>query len=157
MAWHDTIDSLKQEDPAKEIDEANFDRCITQRIELMLTKARSGQSSLAMEHAKWLFARAERMVSESGRQGQVGPFFAKDLYLQAGAALAIMAEFMPTNNQPAVIVKALESVKKAIDNGFRDADYLRHDPDLDALQGLEAYQELLAKLSQASEESTSNR
>ena len=139
MAWNETIERL-----ARSKGEIDLDRLITQRIELMLTKARCGQNTIAMEHAKWLFERAERLMAESGSEGLAGNFFAKNIYLQSAAALGIMADSMPEDKQQATIAKAIEAAKKAIGAGFRDVAYLRQDADLDALQKRKEYQELLS-------------
>ncbi len=139
MAWNESLEEL-----GRNKQEIDLDRLINKRIELMLTKARCGQSTIALEHAKWLFDRAERLMAESGPETQVGPFFAKQLYLQSAAALGIVAQFMPVDKQPAAIAKALNAAKKAIGAGFRDVAYLRQDADLDALQKRKEYQDLLA-------------
>jgi len=141
MAWNDTLEEL-----GRNKQEIDLDRLITQRIELMLTKARCGQNAIALEHAKWLFERAERLMEETGPEGLAGNFFAKQLYLQSAAALGMVAQSLPVDQQPAAIAKALEAAKKAIGAGFRDANYLRQDADLDALQNLDEYQRLISAL-----------
>ena len=133
MAWYDTL----QESDGNE----NLDRSITQRTELMLAKARCGQIAVAVEHAKWLHERAERLVRETGdNSGLAGGFPANRLFLQAAAAYGIVAEFMPASEQPAAIARAMLSINRSLETGFKDTNYLRNDPDLAPLQKHDTFQ-----------------
>ena len=137
MAWRDTM--LDGEAAA------NLDLAITQRIEFMLAKARSGQTEVAIEHAQWLHERAERLVRESGNNdGLAGGFPANRLFLQAASAFGIAADFLPASERPMAIAQALVSIKRSFDTGFNDTSYLRHDPDLAPLQKIEEYQKLIS-------------
>lgn len=135
MKWLETL-----QDGNAEVD---LDRSITQRIELMLAKARSGHTQVALEHAEWLQKRAERLVRESGNnEGRAGGFQAHYLFLQSAAAQALASEFLTDVQQQEAIAKAMFLIHRTLETGFTNANHLRHDPDLRPLQKLEEYRQL---------------
>ncbi len=139
MAWQETIQNRASGDH-----ENSLDSSITQRIELMLAKARCGHVATVREHAPWLADRAEQTVEANGNEGRAGIYEAKYLFLQAAAAYGMLAEHLPAAEQDETLDQAMRWVERAINTGFSDVTYLRQDPDLDALQKLDRYQQLLA-------------
>lgn len=56
----------------------------------------------------------EQAKSETGdNSGLAGGFPANRLFLQAGAAFGIVAEFMPASEQPAAIARAMLSIDRS--------------------------------------------
>jgi eukaryotic-like serine/threonine-protein kinase len=137
MAWMDTL-----QEGGSELD---LDRSITQRIELMLAKARSGHTPVALEHAQWLTQRAERLISEPGdHEGLAGGFPPNRLFLHAAAGFGLASEFLTDTQRSESIANALLAIRRSIETGFSDINHLQHDPDLAPLQRLPEYQQLIA-------------
>ena len=137
MAWLDTLQESGS-DP-------DLDRSITQRIELMLAKARSGHTQAAMEHAEWLTERAEGLIRESGNHdGLAGGFPPNRLFLHAAAAYGLASEFLTDSQQREAIASALAAINRSLETGLSDPRHLLHDPDLAPLQKLPEYQQLIA-------------
>ena len=83
----------------------------------------------------------EQAKSETGdNSGLAGGFPANRLFLQAAAAYGIVAEFMPASEQPPAIARAMLSINRSLETGFKDTNYLRNDPDLAPLQKHDAFQ-----------------
>lgn len=122
----------------------DMDLAITQRIELMLAMARSGQSDPALEHARWLEHRADEL-NQSTEQApkSAGGFPVFRLYLQAAAAYGLVMENLQPPESTTLRSQAMDTIRKAIRCGFKDTDYLKSDPDLAPLQKLEEYQEVV--------------
>ena len=121
------------------------DLAITQRIELLLALARSGRIEDAQVHIKWLEERLQMLEKVSGDKAtKVGEFETNRLFMLLGSAQGLIAEFLPEKDQPAALDRAVASIKIAVEEGFRDVDYLRHDPDLAPLQKIEEYQKLIS-------------
>lgn len=138
LAWFETLQDLGRNPATQELDKA-----ISQRIELMLSKARCGQAPPVIEHANWLEQRGNTLMAASGPTGKAGILEAKSLYLQAAAAHGMLAEHLPDPERKAAIEKAVALVNQSIDAGFSDSTYLRTDPDFQPLRMHPEFQQLL--------------
>jgi serine/threonine protein kinase len=138
LAWHETIQDFGT-DASPEV----LDKAISQRIEVMLAKARCGQIKLATEHANWLEQRADTLIQPDGNHAKAGIYEPKTLYLQAAAAYGMLAEHLPELEQKGAIEKAVTLVSRSIDAGFSDPAYLRTDPDFKPLRIHPEFQQLL--------------
>ena len=74
---------------------------------------------------------------------KVGEFETNRLFMLLGSAQGIIAEFLPEKDRPAALDRAVASIKRAIEEGFSDVDYLQNDPDLAPLQNVAAFARLL--------------
>ncbi len=120
------------------------DLAITQRIELLLALARSGRIEDTLVHVKWLEERLQKLEKVSGDKAtKVGEFETNRLFMLLGSAQGIIAEFLPEKDRPAALDRAVASIKRAIEEGFSDVDYLQNDPDLAPLQNVAAFARLL--------------
>jgi tetratricopeptide (TPR) repeat protein len=141
LAWQETIQDLDT-DAGPE----GFDNAVSQRIELMLSKARCGQTKMASEHANWLEQRATSSMRPDGTQVMVRIYGPKTLYLHAAAAYGLLAEHLPESEQKGAINKALNLISLSIAAGFTDHSYLRTDPDFKPLRAHPDFQQVISSL-----------
>jgi eukaryotic-like serine/threonine-protein kinase len=114
----------------------NPDVILGPRIALMLTQARSGNWEPALEEANTLIERAES-------QEPILALTKADLFRHAAAALGIIAQQQEESQRSTLLDRAIETMRKAIDAGFDDREYLESDPDLLPLQDSENFADLL--------------
>jgi hypothetical protein len=131
--------------PAEKSDQ-QLDSTISQRIELMLAQARCGNTNSALQHAKWIRERAETLVKEHGNEGLAGGLSARNLFLHAAATYGLASEHLPQSEQQKSTAAGLRAVKRSIETGWQDKSYLLYDPDLQPLQKLGDYQQLLSAM-----------
>ena len=142
IAWRDTLENA----PAEKSDQ-QLDSTISQRIELMLAQARCGNTNSALQHAKWIRERAETLIKEHGNEGSAGGLKARNLFLHAAATYGLASEHLPSSEQQKSTAAALRAIKRSIDTGWQDKQYLLNDADLQPLQKQSDYQQLLAAMS----------
>jgi eukaryotic-like serine/threonine-protein kinase len=140
IAWRETMQNL-----SKQQGESQLDSTISQRIELMLAQARCGNTNSALQHAKWLRERAESLVKE-GQDARAGGAKAMDLFLHVASTYGISSEHLSVTERTKAINAALKAIKRSIETGYQDLNYLLYDPDLEPLQKLDEYQKLVATL-----------
>ena len=139
LAWLDQLESLDHS--------RGLDNVLTQRIELMIAQSRCGKTTSAIEHAEWLFQRAEQLVNDaSTKDASAGGFEAKTLFMLASSGFALSSEHLSGGERAKQLQRAMDSIKKAIEYGYNNVAYLKTDPDLAPLQSLEEYKSLLSTI-----------
>ena len=141
IAWRDTLENT----PAEKSDQ-QLDSTISQRIELMLAQARCGNTNTALQHAKWIRERAETLVKEHGNDGSAGGLNARNLFLHAAATYGLASEHLSQSEQQKSTAAALRAIKRSIETGWQDKQYLLNDADLQPLQKQSEYQQLLSAM-----------
>jgi tetratricopeptide (TPR) repeat protein/tRNA A-37 threonylcarbamoyl transferase component Bud32 len=104
------------------------------QMELMLTQAQVGQVDAAL-------ATADRLA--------VGPKVDSELRMDLARCYAIASRTLPereAERAETLRVKAMEALRAAVKDGYRDRGYLEGEPDFEPLRGREDFKALLAEI-----------
>ncbi len=94
-----------------------------------------------------VYQRAEQLICKDGpNDSMAGGFEAKSLFMLASSGFSLASEHGSDGQRSKQIQRAMSSIKKAIDSGFRDFIYLARDPDFSPLQLRDDFQQLISTL-----------